>query len=159
MPTWTIRSRISRHEWQGRLFAYWEVHYDPVSDPYTFADAGALDLLGIWADVVRKEHPNGLVPILWLLTSRPVFKPEFLPFQYNHTPDLSWEDFLTFYEWPLNARTGERLNWNTLPVASKLWNATRQDKGGFIQQATGWKPAIYQPFVYLPALLDAAGLG
>ena len=86
--------------------------------------------------------------------------PERLPFQYeHHHPDLApWRDFLSSYAWPEDARTGRPLNWHTLPVLDKQWNARRCDPGGFLQQATGWKPAIYQPFVYLPALLRAAGL-
>ena len=52
---------------------------------------------------------------------------------------------------------GERLNWLLLPVEDKLWNAKQANKGGFIQEATGWKPSILQPFVYLPALLKGTG--
>ena len=54
-----------------------------------------------------------------------------------------------------NSVTGEELNWLTLPVVDKLWNRKRADKGGFIQEATGWKPAIFQPYVYLPSLMSA----
>jgi len=39
-----------------------------------------------------------------------------------------------------------------LPIADMSWNDERADKGGFIQEATGWKPAILQPYLYLPAL-------
>jgi hypothetical protein len=33
------------------------------------------------------------------------------------------------------------MNWLSLPVIDKLWNETRADEGGFIQQATGLKPS------------------
>jgi hypothetical protein len=65
------------------------------------------------------------------------------------------EDFLTFYSWPEDTKTRALLNWLTLPVVDKRWNNQRGDKGGFIQEATGWKPSILQPFVYLPTLLEA----
>ena len=63
------------------------------------------------------------------------------------------EDFLSYYSWPVNSKTGERLNWLTLPVIDKRWVGKHGEKGGFIQEATGWKPAVLQPFVYLPSLL------
>jgi hypothetical protein len=44
------------------------------------------------------------------------------------------------------------MNWFMLPVVDKLWNSERFDKGGFIQEATGWKPSILQPCIYLPTL-------
>ena len=57
--------------------------------------------------------------------------------------------------WPVDAETGDELDWLALPVVDKLWNSKRGDKGGFIQEATGWKPSILQPHVFLPALIDA----
>lgn len=50
---------------------------------------------------------------------------------------------------------GDRLNGLTLPVDDMRWTRRRADKGGFIQEATGWKPNVLQPFVYLPLLLHA----
>ena len=67
------------------------------------------------------------------------------------------EDFLTFFSWPMHAVTGQPLNWHSLPVVDQYWNASRADKGGFVQEATGWKPGILQPHVYLPTLIDACG--
>jgi hypothetical protein len=55
----------------------------------------------------------------------------------------------------MNADTGERLNLLTLPVVDKLWDHTHADKGGFIQSATGWKPSVLHPFVYLPTLMGS----
>jgi hypothetical protein len=80
---------------------------------------------------------------------------EGMPFQYEHIPRFKTENFLTFFTWPVNTATNEPLNWLTLPVKDKLWTPKNADKGGFIQQATGWKPAILQPYVYLPALESA----
>jgi len=58
---------------------------------------------------------------------------------------------------PVNAKTGEPLNWFALPVVDKRWNTRRADKGGFIQEHTGWKPSVLQPYVYLPSLMEARG--
>ncbi|NER28870.1 MAG: hypothetical protein F6J89_14840 [Symploca sp. SIO1C4] len=63
-------------------------------------------------------------------------------------------DFLNYFTSPVHFKTGEPLNWLSLPVVDKLWNNQRADKGGFIQEATGWKPSILQPFVYLRALTN-----
>ncbi|OIP26010.1 MAG: hypothetical protein AUK00_05490 [Dehalococcoidia bacterium CG2_30_46_9] len=78
-----------------------------------------------------------------------------MPFQFQHLPGMFRDDFLTHFTWPIHSVTGERLNWLTLPVVDKLWNPKRANKGGFIQEVTGWKPAILQPYVYLPALSSA----
>jgi hypothetical protein len=62
------------------------------------------------------------------------------------------EDFLKFHSHPVHAITGEPLNWLRLPVLDKGWSAKRSDKGGFIQELLGWKPAPLQP------VMKAAGI-
>jgi hypothetical protein len=42
-------------------------------------------------------------------------------------------------------------------VKDLAWNQTTANKGGFIQEATGWKPSALQPHVYLPTLLHSIG--
>jgi hypothetical protein len=155
IPIWKVRSLTSNYEWEGVLVAYWEVSLDPISDDYTPKEIDVRELFHKWERQVRKNHRNGLVPIHWFVECREEGKFNYMPFQFNHFSNYSHEDFLTFFTWPVNPETGERLNWLTLPVADKLWNSRRADKGGFIQQATGWKPAILQPYVYLPALSSA----
>ena len=78
-----------------------------------------------------------------------------MPFQFDHKAGALPDNFLTYYTWPISSLTGEPLNWLTLPVVDKLWNDGRADKGGFIQEATRWKPAVLQPFLYLPGLLES----
>lgn len=151
-PSWKVRNLRSDYEWEGALEAYWEVRLDPMSDEYTPNEIAALELFERWVKQVRDKCPDGLVPIYWSIQSREHGLFEHMPFQFNHFEDKPREDFLTFFAWPVNSVTGERLNWLTLPVVDKLWNSNHADKGGFIQEATGWKPAILQPYVYLPAL-------
>ncbi len=149
--TWTWQGFRSGREWEGELVASWEVNLDPISDDYKPEDISAEDLFGLWVDQVNEYHPNQLIPILWLVTAKDM-KPEFMPFQFQSF-ELR-QDFLTFYTWPVAKGTGTPLNWLDLPVRDKLWNQCRANKGGFIQEFTGWKPAILQPYVYLPSLVQ-----
>ncbi len=155
MPVWRVSSLHSDYEWEGVLVAYWEAELDPISDDYTPRESDARELFHMWEKRVREKYLNGLVPIHWFVECREQGKFNCMPFQFNHFPQYSLEDFLFFFTWPVSSATGGRLNWLTLPVADKLWNSRRADKGGFIQQATGWKPAILQPYLYLPALVSA----
>lgn len=148
--------------WRGPLHAVWEVAFDPMSDDYTPEEMPASDLLELWAKKVRDEYPDGLIPIHWFVVSEEAGKHETMPFQELHGMqkyEITKEDFLYFYHWPIEVATGEPVNWLRLHVVDKLWNARRADKGGFIQEATGWKPAILQPFVYLPSLLSVRAEG
>lgn len=154
--TWRVCNHQTGYEWQGPLVAVWEVNMDPMSDDYTPDDIDASELLRLWAGQVRKLHPDELIPIFWYVESLGQGKFEQMPFQYQHGQDRSTptEDFLLFNTWPVDSKTGKPLNWLTLPVIDKRWNKTHADKGGFIQEATGWKPSILQPTIYLPTLLS-----
>jgi len=153
--SWKVRHRNTGYEWEGVLVAYWEVALDPISDEYTPKEINARELFNKWAKQVQEKYPNNLIPIIWGVECREQGKYEFMPFQFDHFKGRPREDFLTFFTWPINSVTGEKLNWLKLPVVDKLWNPRRSNKGGFIQEATGWKPAILQPYVYLPALENA----
>ena len=156
---WQFRARPTGVNFEGPLEAVWEVMLDPMSDDYTPDEIDATELLVLWAEKVRKERPDGLIPIFWYVQSEGQGQFERMPFQFEHDPDLEQaEDFLTYLTWPTNSTTGERLNWLTLPVVDKLWNSKRSNKGGFIQEATGWKPSILQPHVFLEGLLRGAGV-
>ena len=156
--TWRVSSRETDFTWEGELVAYWEVSFDPISDDYIPAEIDARDLFDLWVEQVRGRYPDGLVPISWFVVCEANGKLERMPFQFNHCPDLPPpDDFLTFFTWPVNPMTGEPLNWLTLPVMDKRWHLERGDKGGFIQQATGWKPGILQPHVFLESLLRCRG--
>lgn len=153
IPTWKVHARASDYEWIGHLVAYWEVALDPISDNYTPSETDAKRLLELWAKRALKEYPNGLIPIHWFVKCVGEGKLELMPFQFKHLSGaLRDEDFLIRFSWPIHVETEEPLNWLKLPVVDKLWAEQRADKGGFIQQATGWKPSILQPYVYLPAL-------
>ena len=163
---WTWESLRSGNPWERPLAAYWEVEWLAISDDYGPLEISAEELLQEWITRVGERHPDGLIPIYWY-----VFSPEdslgpfpqagvlfeAAPFAHKPFPDDD-EDFLTFFSWPMHAVTGQPLNWHSLPVVDQCWNESRPDEGGFVQQATGWKPGILQPHVYLPTLMDACGL-
>lgn len=157
------RNKTSGHEFNGELELSWEVHGDPISDDYAGTDEiSAADLLRKWTEryypeaIAETLYGPGAVKIHWFVTGEPF---EGGPF----SPDVwtldSEEDFLTFFTWPVNADTGDRLNFYTLSVRDKVWTEDRWDKGGFIQEATGWKPSPFQPVMHVPTVLAAAGLG
>jgi hypothetical protein len=58
--------------------------------------------------------------------------------------DEEQDDFLTHYSFPTHAVSGERLNWLRLPVLDRAWREDREDVGGFVQEASGWKPSPLQ---------------
>src|SRR5688572_8340815 len=92
---WYIRSRQHAFAWTGDLVAHWEVAHDPISDDYTPDEISAHDLLVQWGERVKKEFPNGLIPIYWYVESPGHAKFERMPFQYPHLGDD--EHFLTLY--------------------------------------------------------------
>lgn len=147
---WRVGRRIGGF-WTGKLMAYWELDCDAVSDGYTPQDIGARELLALWAVHARQRHPDELIPISWYVKSNGAGRFESAPFQYGRDDG---EDFLTFYEWPVDALTGQRMEWLRLPVMDKAWNLHEGMKGGFIQEVTGWKPSMLQPTLYLPTVLS-----
>ncbi len=158
--TWKVGFRRAGDpaSWTGRLVAFWEVAYDPISDDYTPDEIDAADLFRQWAGQVRKRYPDQLIPIDWYIDSPGKAKFEAAPFQHGKVQGND-ADFLTCYHWPVDAATGERVNWLRLPVVDKGWKENFSTKGGFIQEATGWKPSMLQPHVYLPSLESALGGG
>lgn len=157
------RNKTSGYEVNGDLELSWEVHGDPISDDYAGADdISAVDLLHRWTEryypdaIAETLYGPGAVKIHWFIAGEPF---EGAPF----SPDVwmldSEEDFLTFFTWPTATGTGERVNFNTLHVKDKVWTEDHWNKGGFIQEATGWKPSPFQPAMYVPTVFAAAGLG
>ncbi|KPJ51083.1 MAG: hypothetical protein AMJ38_01040 [Dehalococcoidia bacterium DG_22] len=157
LSVWNFENRRVGFGCTATLVAYWEVYLDPISDDFTPDEISAAQLLSRWANGVREKYPDELIPISWFVRvdGENVKTFEYMPFQFEHFPLPDHEDFLTLFTWPVNVKTGRPLNWMELPVADKLWRPGRSDKGGFIQEATGWKPSMLQPHVYLPSLEKA----
>lgn len=160
---WTWTYPRSGNTWTEELVLYGEPDGSSMSDEYTPDDASAEELWRLWVDryavTYHQRDPAqyriGEVPIYWSVT-RPSFTGIFEG--APHVRNGLSEDFLTHYTHPINADTGERLNFARLPVLDLGWNKTRADKGGFIQEATGWKPAALQQSMDYVVVGRAAGL-
>ncbi|MDB4873376.1 MAG: hypothetical protein JWL97_4380 [Gemmatimonadales bacterium] len=141
----------------------WELRGSPISDDYVPDEITGRELwhkyLAKYANLAFKDNPlaygPGDVVIYWTVHGQATS--ESAPFQTG-TPD-NLGDFLTHYSWPVNATTVERCNFLRLPVADLRWTRGQGDKGGFVREATGWKPSPLQPVVNVYALSKAAGLG
>ncbi|MET8571872.1 hypothetical protein [Streptomyces sp. NPDC004783] len=172
---WTVTSRHG-HTQTTELALSAEPNYSTITDDYTPDEISAAELWRIWVDTAaNKAHEQwpdlyrpGEVTILWTVTT-PAFMDIFEGAPHTRPlpqdPELlalfgpyKEENFLTHYRTPVNADTGEPINWLRLPVLDRGWNATAADKGGFIQEVTGWKPSPLQPTVDVVQIGRAAGL-
>ena len=153
---WEFEGRRSGELWRSHLRANWELVLDPISEDFSADTMSAADLMKLWVGRIgSRGYRGGLVPIYWYVESQDSRVLESMPFQYEHYTGHAREDFLTFFTWPIDTKSKTRLNWLELPVLDKEWNVRQSHKGGFIQEATGWKPAILQPFVFLDSLTEA----
>jgi hypothetical protein len=156
---WTYRLRNG----EGPVFTtslelVWELPGDPLSGGFVLDEIDAVDLLRKWLGQCCPDTSGaamfgpGMMRISWFVEGPEASHFEPAPFTVAPSSD---EHFLTTYSWPKHAETGQPLNWLTLPVRDKRWHQRQADKGGFIQEATGWKPSPLQPVVHLPGLLAA----
>jgi len=142
---------------------YWEANLDPISDDYTTDEIGAGELFDRWrgrltdGDGWSQRLGEPWVDVWWSVTTPEIAGTyERAPFE-SHGYDwlVGADHFLTHFTWPMNADTGEPLNWLRLPVLDKLWRPGQGDKGGFIEEATGWKPSALQSYVNVETLVQA----
>lgn len=166
VPNWTFTTRRGHHR-TGPLWLYWEVHCDPISDDWYVDDITPEELWRVWLTRDPRDveadatFGSGAFRILWCVEGTGTF--EAAPFQQHPRLTAPFGNFLTHYSWPVNPDTGEPLQWSRLPVIDKVWRTTNlptlsTTKGGFIQEATGWKPAPLQPYVNIHQLAAAARL-
>jgi predicted GIY-YIG superfamily endonuclease len=137
------------------LWLYWEVDGDPCSDNYSPDEVDAVELWNEW----RRDYPPDpneffgptAVRIWWFVEGPGIL--EAAPAQDSRGIDwMPQRHFLGSYTWPVDPKTGHPLQWMRLPVVDKVWRTGpipkgAHTKGGFIQEATGWKPAPFQPFM------------
>lgn len=176
---WTFTSRGSSYTQTTELVLYAEPNYSTITDNYLPEEISASELWRIWVDKAANQaherHPHvyrpGEVTILWTVTTPDVMNvfeaapytrplpqdPEDLQLMEMLGP-VEEEDFLTYFTTPRHAETGELINWLRLPVLDRGWNDSAPDKGGFIQEVTGWKPAPLQPTMDVVQIGRAAGL-
>ncbi|WP_399553849.1 hypothetical protein OG473_39300 (plasmid) [Streptomyces anulatus] len=171
---WKFAYKGNNFESAEELALYAEPNGCTITDDYLADEISAEALWQMWvdewADHYHKQWPNlyrpGEVHISWYVTT-PSITGTFegaphitdwrtLPGHLN--ADMGQEDFLTHYTHPTHVVTGERLNWLRLPVIDRGWNSSASNKGGFIQEATGWKPSPLQPTMDVRQIGAAAGL-
>lgn len=173
---WTFAGRRHDHVHTEELALYAEPNYSSITDDYLPEEITATELWRMWVDkVANRAHEQwpdlyrpGEITILWTVTTPSVtgiFEAAPYARPLPQDPELvklfgpyEEEHFLTHYQHPVNAETGERLNWLRLPVLDRGWNATTADKGGFVQEVTGWKPSPLQPTMDVVQIGRAAGL-
>lgn len=164
---WVFQARGTSHTKTTELFLLPEPNGSTITDDYTRDEITAHDLWVQWvnefADIEHKRHPDdydpGEVRIYWTVMNVAELAPHSYDARATRTsPYIPRDNFDTIYTPPKHAVTGEPLNWLRLPVADRGWNATVGDKGGFIQEVTGWKPAPLQSTMNVRQLGAAAGL-
>lgn len=164
---WTFASKRSGYERTVQLALFWEPDGSAMSDDYAPDGADAQELWRMWVDRYGdKYHQDRAdlyapwhVPVYWYVTSvggGGTF--EAAPHQALPPDYAPSGDFLADFTHPVHAATGEPVNWLRLPVLDRGWNAKQADKGGFIQEATGWKPSPLQPVMDVRQVARAAGV-
>ena len=153
---WTVVSRktgFTRTDFPLRWI--WEASCDPVSDDYTPDEISAYDLFQLWDEYLQNRGGAdlGLVKIHWFVRG-PGFI-EGAPAIGDYGRDQPFRYDRNFHT-PVSSVDGGLINWNRLPVTDKLWRPGRCDKGGFLQEATGWKPSVLQPSVPIDFLRHCA---
>ncbi|WP_406723896.1 hypothetical protein WJ438_03425 [Streptomyces sp. GD-15H] len=158
---WTFRSRESGYVNTEELALSWLVGGTaPICEDPSAEGKPAADLWHYWARDANRYHERwpdafrpGEVHISWKVVAPPpgdgVFEGAPYTRDERHLPrqsqvDESQHDFLTWYTYPEHAETGERVNWLRLPVLDRAWRDGTEDLGGFIQEASGWKPSPLQ---------------
>ncbi len=152
-PEVTYRYRPTGQELTRHIWLDGEVELSSMSDYYTPEEASASELMWLWLrQIDSSRYERECVPIYWSVKGDE-YKSERAPF-HNEVS----EDFLTFFTWP-TTQDGSPLRWASLPVADRLWRPGQADKGGFIQELTGWKPSPFQESVNVDLLLTTTAIG
>ncbi|WP_228454089.1 hypothetical protein [Streptomyces alkaliphilus] len=169
---WTFQSRSSNFTQTEELVLLWIPANGQITDNYTRDEIAAQELWQLWAkdaNTYHERYPDhfraGEIPIIWSVTKPSLdgifeLAPHTLALR-SLMPEFAGdphEDFLSFYTHPVQDGTGEPVNWLRLPVVDRSWNAKASQKGGFVQEASGWKPSALQPTMNVVEIARAAGL-
>lgn len=136
---------------EGELRLYWELDGDSISDEFHPDETSAASLWRTWTRYHAKRGSSDDLAIYWYVQSPSALVFEAAPFTRTDG------DWLTYYTWPRLITTHKPIRWGALPIVNKRWNSVRCDKGGFIQEHTGWKPSAFQRSVSVRMLEQMAG--
>ena len=136
------------------LWLYWEVNGDPITDDYYVEERSAQQLYRDWRRKVKSSRER----VYWYVEGDGVFESA-QPGMYDvDVIDPSRDHwFGSYYQQPLEERSRAIVPLQCLPVIDKHWCSSAIGgevgmKGGFMQEATGWKPQPFQRWVDLDDL-------
>lgn len=144
---WTYRSRHGTPELTEEIWLYGELDGSACVDGCDSGDGA--DQLRFYVEWIRRNNPEWLdddaVPIYWSVMPAA----ETAPFQPSFSARVGSpvEDFLSYFTWPVDASTGENLDWFQLPV--------RQERFPALAKAIGWVPSPLQPTAPLTSILHS----
>jgi hypothetical protein len=143
---WRFRSLDSGFERTTTLWLYPELNCSSCVDDAE--DQSGEGQLAYYVDYVRRRYPEwwnaDAVSIYWAVRGEGVFE---------HAPNnvhaiCADKNFLTSFTPPVDARTGELMNWWRLPV--------RNDRFPEFAKALGWLPSPFQEFAPLRSIVTNA---
>lgn len=131
------------------LWLYWEVNRDPIADDYYVEERSAGQLYRQWRRGAKGDRER----IYWYVEGDGICEtaqPGMYDVDVVDPANDHW--FATYYYPPLEERSRAVVPLQCLPVRDKHWCSSGDAKGGFIQEATGWKPQPFQRWVNLEDL-------
>lgn len=146
---WTFETLHGGHRRTIDLYLLAELDCSAMVDDYYELDGEGQ--LAEYVQYLERRYPQWLdddaVPILWTVAGPGTY--EFAPFQSGRFAATSeagpHQDFLTYFTWPYDRRTGDQLDWFKLPV--------RNDRFAEFAQALDWLPSPLQPTCPLRSIL------
>jgi hypothetical protein len=149
----------SGHERRGELHLSYEVDNDPISEDFNARWDSPHDVFDAWRERYLKARERSplpymarCVPITWFISGCATFESAH-PGNYALYGEETHSWWGDFYTRPYDIQGQSFIgDVKDIPVLHKQWTAKRQDKGGFITEATGWKPFPLQRWVDLDQL-------
>ncbi len=142
---WRLRSRETGAEWVTPLWLYPEIDCSSCVDDAD--DQSGPGQVFYYADYLQRRYPDwwaaDAVPIWWSVMGEGIC--EYAPGASNTRHD---ENFLTFFKPPVDAKTGQFLNWWRLPVRNHRFPA--------FAAALGWLPSPFQEFAPMRSIMTNA---
>jgi hypothetical protein len=145
---WTFESRVSGFERTTALELHPELSCSPMVDDF-YEESGE-EQLRQYVRYIKRECTDqweaDAVHIYWCVSGKATF--ETAPFQRHYPgkypPD---EDFLTHFTWPRHGKTGEWLDWFSLPVVNTRFADWAK--------ALAWTPSPMQPTCPLRSIMES----
>lgn len=144
---WTFRARRGGHEIRTDLVLYPELDCSAmVDDVYELDGQGQFEA---YVQYLERSHREWLdadaVPIIWSVHDC-AFSGVYEAAPFTAWGDsVGWGNFLTHYTWPVDAITGEPLDWYALPVVN--------DRFPEFAKALAWTPSPLQPTCPLASIV------